>query len=133
MFGKSGSHLHVGATTLISKQAEVIGDIQFTGNLEIEGVVRGNIIANTSAEASVRILEGGKVVGHIRAPVVIVNGILEGDIHCSKHLELAAKALIQGNLFYSFLEVVKGARVNGKMTHQVQPAMTKPVTPQSAG
>jgi cytoskeletal protein CcmA (bactofilin family) len=49
---------------------------------------------------------------------VIVNGEMNGDIHCSKHLELAARALVKGNIYYSFLEVVKGARVNGKMTHQ---------------
>lgn len=138
MFGKSSSHLHVGATTLISKQAEVVGDIHFTGNLEIEGVIRGNILARNSGEASIRILDGGKVVGDIRAPMVIVNGQMEGDIYCSKHLELAAKAQIKGNVYYTFLEVVKGARVNGKMTHQevISNQSVKAVaavTPQSAG
>jgi hypothetical protein len=31
-------------------------------------------------------------------------------------LELAAKATVKGNLYYHFLEVVKGAQVNGKMS-----------------
>ena len=51
-FGSSSS------TTLISRDAEVIGDIKFSGALDIEGVVKGSIIAKTGGkEAVVRIRE----------------------------------------------------------------------------
>ena len=42
-------------TTLISSDAEVIGDIKFSGNLDIEGIVKGNIIAQSGKEAVVRV------------------------------------------------------------------------------
>ena len=114
-FGKGESHLHAGATTLVSKTTEITGDLHFSGNLEIEGTFHGNIVANEGSNASLRILHEGKVFGKIQVPIVIINGHVEGDIHSSKHLELAAKATIRGNVHYQLLEVVKGAQVNGKM------------------
>lgn len=120
MFGKTESHLHVGATTLISKLTEMTGDLHFSGNLEIEGSFHGNIIAKEGSNASLRVLHDGKVQGTIRVPTIIINGHVEGEIHSSKHLELAARATVKGNLHYHLLEVVKGAQVNGKMIHIVQ-------------
>lgn len=117
MFGKS-SHLQVGATTLIAKATDIQGDLHFSGNLEIEGTLTGNIIAKDGESASLRVLQDGKVIGKIQVPLVIINGTVEGDVHCSKHLELAAKADVKGNVYYHFLEVVKGAQVNGKLVHQ---------------
>jgi len=130
MFGKSENHLHVGATTLISKSTEITGDLNFSGNLEIEGVFRGNILAKDGSNASLRILHEGSVIGKIQVPVVIINGHVDGDVYSSKHLELAARATVKGNLNYHFLEVVKGAQVNGKMTHvpQVNASVEKQAT-----
>lgn len=115
MFGKSNNHFHVGATTLIAKGTEIKGDLHFSGNLEIEGLIRGNIVAEDASNASVRVLHKGKVIGEIKAPTVVINGEVEGDVRSTKHLELASKATIQGNVYYHFLEVVKGAQVNGSM------------------
>jgi len=116
MFHKP-THLHVGATTLIAKTTEIQGDLHFSGNLEIEGTLVGNIIAKDGESASLRVLQDGKVIGKIQAPLIIINGKVEGEVVCSRHLELAAKADVQGNVHYHFLEVVKGAQVNGKLIH----------------
>lgn len=116
-FNKTENHLQAGATTLISKLTEITGDLHFSGNLEIEGTFRGNIVAKSGSNASLRVLHEGQVIGKIHVPTVIINGHVDGDVHSTKHLELAAKATVKGNLHYHFLEVVKGAQVNGKMIH----------------
>ena len=109
---------HVGgSTTLISKDSEIHGDINFTGDLEIQGVIKGNIVARDGTGASVRIVEGGRVEGEIRAPKIIINGNIEGDVHCSDHVELAAKAVVEGNVHYQLIEMVKGAQVNGNLVY----------------
>jgi cytoskeletal protein CcmA (bactofilin family) len=106
------------STTLISRDAEVIGDIKFSGALDIEGVVKGSIIAKTGGkEAVVRIVDKGRVEGEIRAPSVIVNGTVIGDVHCTKHLELASKARVEGNVHYTLVEMAIGAEVNGGFRH----------------
>jgi cytoskeletal protein CcmA (bactofilin family) len=105
------------ATTLISRDTEIVGDIKFSGNLDIEGVVRGNIIAQSGKEAVVRVVDKGRVEGEIRAPSVIVNGEIVGDVYSTKHLELASKARVQGNVNYTLVEMAIGAEVNGGLKH----------------
>jgi cytoskeletal protein CcmA (bactofilin family) len=104
-------------TTLISKDSDIVGNITFSGDLEIQGLVKGSIFAKPDASASVRVVEGGRVEGEIHAPKVIINGGVKGDIHCSEHIELAAKATIEGNVHYSLIEMVKGSQVNGSLVY----------------
>ncbi len=106
-----------GNTTLVSRDTMVVGDIHFSGNLDVEGVVQGNIIAEKGKDALVRIIDKGRVQGEIRAPSVVVNGTVEGDVHSSKHLELAAKGRVKGNVHYTLLEMAAGSEVNGSLTH----------------
>lgn len=106
-----------GGTTLISKSTELNGDVTFSGNLEIEGTIRGNIRAQDGSGARVRVMDQGVVEGEIHVPVVVVNGAVNGNIHSSKHIELAAKAQINGDVHYSLIEMVKGAQVNGQLLY----------------
>lgn len=106
--------------TLISRATKVIGDLHFTGELQLEGKVTGNIIAEDEKDAKVVIADTGVVEGEIRAPVVIVNGKVMGNIYSSKHLELAAKGNVTGTVHYHSIEMVKGAQVNGSMINKQQ-------------
>ena len=121
MFGKDAntSFGSTGATTLISKNTEIIGDIHFSGDLQVEGKVKGNIFADDNSSSSVRIMEKGVVEGEICVPSVVINGLVEGDIHSSKHIELAAKATVAGNVYYDLIEMVMGSEVNGNLMHSV--------------
>ena len=110
-----------GSTTLVSSDTVIVGDVHFSGNLDVEGLVQGNIIAKPDKDALVRIVGKGRVEGEIRAPSIVVNGMVEGDVHSSKVLELASKAKVQGNVFYTQVEMAAGSEVNGKLAH-VAPA-----------
>ena len=113
---KSGASIP-GTTTLVSRDTVIAGDIHFSGNLDIEGLVQGNIIADPGKEALVRVVDKGRVEGEIRVPCVIISGTVEGDVHSGKHLELAARGRVQGNVYYTLLEMAAGSEVNGKLTH----------------
>lgn len=115
---KFGSKAEPHITTLISKVTEVTGDLHFSGALEVEGRIFGNIYADEDSAAEVRIRESGLVKGSIQAPRVIINGMVEGDVHSGQHLELAAKARVHGNVHYHMLEMVMGAEVNGSLCHR---------------
>ena len=103
--------------TLIAPSAEIRGDIEFTGGLHVLGTVIGNISVGSDGGRLV-IGESGKVQGEIRVPKVVVNGKVEGDVHASEHLELAEKAIIEGNVYYALIEMVIGAQVDGKLVRQ---------------
>ena len=104
-------------TTLVANNCQIEGDVLFSDELCIEGVVKGDIIAKEGAKAQVRVSDKGCVVGEIRAPSVIVNGKVFGDIHSDKHVELAARAEVKGNVYYNLIEMVMGSRVDGSLVH----------------
>jgi cytoskeletal protein CcmA (bactofilin family) len=105
-----------GGTTLISSGTTVKGDITFTGQLDVEGAVVGSIQAEAK-DAVLRVVAGGKVSGEIRVPQATINGNVEGDIHTSERLELAEKAVIDGDVYYNLIEMAVGAKVNGGLRH----------------
>src|SRR6056300_1175031 len=102
-------------TTLIARNTKVEGKLEFSGVLEIEGSVKGNIIAESDSKSVVRILNNGRVEGKIRVPQVIINGEVVGDVHADEQLYLAEKASIEGNVHYRVIEIEKGVRINGSI------------------
>jgi cytoskeletal protein CcmA (bactofilin family) len=111
--------------TLIATDAELVGDITFSSQLVVKGVLRGS----TSAEepgASMTVSPGGHVVGDIRAPVVLIHGKVDGTVYALEHLEIAEGAVIQGDLHYTVLQMHMGASVQGRLIHSL-PEKTVPV------
>lgn len=118
MFGSKKDTDHSNNHTLISKGTKVVGDIHFVGELQIEGQVVGNIIAEgSSPDARLVIASKGLVEGEVHAPSAVINGNVRGDVRSTKHLELASKAVIHGDVYYSIIEMVKGSQVNGNLVH----------------
>lgn len=107
--------------TLISSRTSVIGDVQFSGGLHVDGNIRGSVFAEEGSEAILRISEVGMVEGDITAPHVVINGTVHGDVYASVHLELATKASIHGNVYYNLIQMAMGAQVNGSLVHQKEP------------
>ncbi len=110
-----------GGTTLVSRETTINGDLLFSGNLEIEGTVKGSVVAEAGSEAMVRVVAAGFVEGEIRAPMVMINGRVEGCVHASRHLELAPCARVSGDIYYSIVEMAAGAEINGRMLHSPEP------------
>lgn len=105
--------------TLISSKVQIRGDVHFSGGVQIDGKVYGNVIASDNSNAFIQITDQGFVQGDIRVPQVVINGRVEGNVYSSKHLELAEKATIAGDVYYNLIEMVMGATVNGSMVHNV--------------
>ena len=53
----------------------------------------------------------------MRSPYIVINGIVNGDVHASRHVELLSNAKIKGNVYYNLVELSIGAEVNGKLVH----------------
>jgi len=119
MWGSGNRKLRSKRTTLLAQGTVVEGTVKFEGCLEIEGTVHGNVYAHHGDDAAlVRILESGQVNGEIRAPAVIINGTVRGDVYAFEQLELAANAVVDGDVHYHLLEMLKGAQVNGALVRQ---------------
>lgn len=108
------------AHTLIADGTEIKGDIVFSGTLHVQGHVVGNIRGDND-QCQLVIGVTGSVEGEIDAPNITVNGHVSGNLHSNVRLELASKADIEGNVFYNVIEMLMGARVNGKLVRQNEP------------
>jgi cytoskeletal protein CcmA (bactofilin family) len=107
-----------GVETLIGGQVTIRGDLSFSGGLYVEGTVHGAVVAEQGAsDAVLTLAERGSIHGEVRAPHVIVNGQLSGDVYASDRIVLGASARVQGNLYYKVIEMAAGAVVTGRMIH----------------
>ena len=104
--------------TLVGRHSKIVGDIRYSGGLHIEGTVEGNIMAEHEDKGVVIVSELGVVEGEIRAPSIIINGTVHGDVYATGTIELAAGAKINGNVYYNLLQMTVGAEVNGNLVHQ---------------
>lgn len=109
---------HVGQVdTLIGPQVVLRGDLHFSGGLYVEGRIVGKVIAQDGQRATLTLAESGSIEGEVRAPVVVLNGRLDGDVYASERVELAAKARVQGNVHYQVVEMLAGAVLTGRLIH----------------
>lgn len=105
---------HPGKTTIVAVDAELRGNIRFSGAVQVDGRVVGNIDAD---EGLVIITREGYVEGVVKAPKVIIDGVIVGDVYASEHLQLDMQAQVDGDLYYRFMEMVSGAQVNGQLRY----------------
>ena len=117
MFNRNRESRSESGITLVATNCEFVGDVHFSDQLLVNGIVKGNIYAQAGSKAVITVSEKGRVKGEIRVPNVIVNGKVYGDIRSDKHLELAAKAEVKGNVYYNLIEMVMGSRVDGNLLH----------------
>jgi cytoskeletal protein CcmA (bactofilin family) len=89
----------------------------FSGGLYVEGRILGKVIAEEGTSATLTVAEQGSIEGEVRAPVVIINGQLTGDVHAAERVELAANARVQGNVHYQVVEMSAGAQLTGRLIH----------------
>ena len=86
MFSNSGKKGGSGSVTLIARNTSIDGKVNFSGFLNIEGRIKGDIVAEESSKSEVIVLEHGVVEGQVSAPRVIVNGHVVGDIYATDQL-----------------------------------------------
>ena len=107
--------------TLIGPRVVVRGDVQFSGGLYVEGKIIGKISAEEGSAAVLTVSEQGVIEGEVHAPVVVIAGSLQGDIHASERVELSPTAKIQGNVHYKVVEMTAGATLTGRLIHADAP------------
>lgn len=112
--------------TLIGPQVTIRGDLVFSGGLYVEGHIHGKVIAEDGEKAVLTLAEQGSIEGEVRAPVVVINGRMTGDVYAHDRIELAANARVQGNLHYKVVEMSAGAQLTGRLIHADAVAATAP-------
>ena len=92
--------------------------MEFSGGLYVDGAIEGAVTAASDASGAVLTLaEAGRIEGEVRAPVILLNGTLIGDVHASQRVELGPTARVEGNIYYTVVEMMAGATLTGRLIH----------------
>ncbi len=105
--------------SLIAHGSEIHGSLKFTDGLRIDGAVCGDVLAVTERPSILVISETASVTGEIHADHVIVNGRVTGPVHAATLLEVQPKARIEGDVYYTGLEMHLGALIHGRLFAQL--------------
>ena len=117
MLGNSKKKKTAKIDSLIGENTEITGDIKFTGGLHVDGMVKGNIIAEAGSNSLLSLSDQGKIEGEIHVPYNIIDGTINGNVYSSEHIELEARARITGDVYYNLLEISGGAQVSGRLVY----------------
>lgn len=102
--------------SLVGGNTKICGDVHFTGGLHVDGVIDGNVIAE-SENSVLTTSEKGRINGNVTVHSIVLNGAVVGDVHALHHIELAPNARVTGNVYYNVIEMAMGAEVNGNLIH----------------
>ena len=114
----------------IAKDTEFDGNIVSSGEIHIDGLVRGTVQAQTCL-----IDVNGEIQGGILADAVFIRGRVMGPVSAAQ-VRISAGAHVEGNVAHDTISIEPGAYVLGNISHRQtsQPASVETeTTPTSQG
>jgi cytoskeletal protein CcmA (bactofilin family) len=94
--------------SIISAGFEFIGNITSAGTLNIAGILKGKVSAQ-----SILVDVEGHVEGELSSDILVVKGKIVGDVTC-RELNIGPRALIEGTISYHHIHVQRGGKIIGK-------------------
>ena len=105
--------------SVIAAGSKVIGDMECSGVLKIEGTVEGTI----RGARQVLIGRQGVVKGDIETREAVIGGNVEGSIHALERVEIQGTAAVVGNIHTKSIIIREGGQINGAVKMDESPAM----------
>ncbi len=96
-----------GETSVISADLKVIGDLVSGGDIQIKGLVEGDVKSRT-----VTIGEGAQVKGSVSADTVHIAGAINGQVEAPT-ITIAKTAKVNGDIIHQTLSIEAGAQMEG--------------------
>lgn len=107
-----------GAPDAESSQIPVLGKtLLFRGELTAEEdvILQGRVEGSIRHARNLIIGTDGSVLGDVHASHLTVEGLVEGDLHCSEAVIVKATAQVRGNIFAPRVGIMEGATFNGRV------------------
>jgi len=94
---------------------KLVGDLSFSGLLQVKGNIYGNVIASSDSDATLLIEAGATITGEVRAPYIRIRGKVTGDVFATKRVSISEGATVIGNIHYDEIELDQGAHLSGRL------------------
>ena len=99
----------------LSSDLIVKGNLQTTGDIQIEGTVEGDIRAHL-----LTVGEGATIRGEVIADDVVINGRVIGKVRGLK-VRLTSSAKVEGDIIHKTIAIESGAHFEGSVQRQDEP------------
>ena len=103
------------APSVLSSDLTITGNIKTTGDIQVEGVVEGDIRAHL-----LTVGEGATIRGEIVADDIVVNGRVVGRVRGLK-VRLTSTARVEGDIIHKTIAIESGAHFEGSVQRQDDP------------
>lgn len=123
MFGKENKLLHHHhVVNIIQHHTSITGDVNCTGDLRLDGVIKGNI------KISGRLVMGhdAKIEGNVECENAEISGTIIGNIHVKDTLSLKKHCIIEGDIYTQKLIMESDALFNGQCFMKKNDTHNKP-------
>jgi cytoskeletal protein CcmA (bactofilin family) len=96
--------------SFFSAGTKIDGDIEMEGEVKLEGQISGKI----AGTGPVTVGEQANVRANVYAPVIVVEGIVRGELHARDRLELHRTARVHGMIKAPRIRIDEGAVFEGE-------------------
>ncbi|MFD2174076.1 bactofilin family protein [Rhodobacter lacus] len=103
------------AASVLSSDLTVMGNIKTTGDIQVEGMVEGDIRAHL-----LTVGESATIKGEIVADDVVVHGRVVGRVRGLK-VRLTSTAKVEGDIIHKTIAIESGAHFEGSVQRQDDP------------
>jgi cytoskeletal protein CcmA (bactofilin family) len=97
---------------LIGRGIEIIGEITFNSQLNIEGKVKGKLV---SESGTLTVGETGLIEAEVQVGACVIHGTLNGDLTAKTRVEIRRTGKVYGDVVTPILLVEEGAAFNGNI------------------
>jgi cytoskeletal protein CcmA (bactofilin family) len=101
--------------SVLSSDLTVVGNLRTTGDIQIEGVVEGDVRAHL-----LTVGETATIKGEIVADDIVVNGRVVGRVRGLK-VRLTSTARVEGDIIHKTIAIESGAHFEGSVQRQEDP------------
>jgi cytoskeletal protein CcmA (bactofilin family) len=103
------------APSTISSDLTVTGNITTTGDMQVDGVIEGDIRAHL-----LTVGEGATISGEIIADDIVINGHIRGRVRGIK-VRLTSTARVEGDIIHKTIAIESGAHFEGSVQRRDDP------------
>jgi cytoskeletal protein CcmA (bactofilin family) len=108
------------APSILSSDLTITGNLRTAGDIQVEGVVEGDIRAHL-----LTVGEGATIKGEIVADDIVVNGRVVGRVRGLK-VRLTSSARVEGDIIHKTIAIESGAHFEGSVQRQDDPIANAP-------
>jgi cytoskeletal protein CcmA (bactofilin family) len=110
-------------TSVIGAGMKIVGDVETSGILKVEGTVQGSI----RGARQVMLSRTGVIQGDVHAEEAILGGRVVGTVNASERVEIQSNSMIEGDIHTRSIVVFEGGMLNGNVRMEAATSRTSPV------